>query len=296
MIQYSISLTELENRIEAHKPGWLVRSQGRTAALANVGHYDESSSIWSEIKEVYMVLQHSKCAYCERQLESAEFGRIEHDLEHFRPKSKAKPWKLSRKLQNAGVVLTMPVVGDEDPGYHLLAYHPFNYCAACKPCNSTLKSTYFPISSTRNSNGADPTLLQSEQPLLVYPIGDFDVDPSQVIKFHGLSPMAIGAGNIFHRGLTTIAFFKLDDQRRKYLFRQRAESIATLFSFLEHSTDQNKTQAERDIYLRLVYLWTQPQRAHTNCCRSFRDLYFNDYNGAKRVFEAATKYLDTISS
>ena len=39
-------------------------------------------SLWSETKQVYIELQHSKCAFCEKPLE----GRIEQDVEHFRPK------------------------------------------------------------------------------------------------------------------------------------------------------------------------------------------------------------------
>jgi hypothetical protein len=221
VIQYKISKGELEGLLEQEKPGWLARAKARTDNFEAIGHYNESASIWSEVKVVFMRLQHGKCAYCERQLESEEYGRVEHDLEHFRPKKKARPWKLTNALKQAGVVLSGPVSGNFDPGYHLLAYHPNNYCTSCKPCNSRLKSDYFPIEGTRSPGGNDPVQLSSEKPFLVNPVGDFDDDPASLISFHGLSPMASHNSNYQrHRGLVTISFFRLDDRRRKYLFRE----------------------------------------------------------------------------
>ena len=68
MIQYSISQDQLEALIEREKSGWLVRAGKRMEIFASLGFYEESSSIWSEVKIVYMRLQHGKCAYCKRQL------------------------------------------------------------------------------------------------------------------------------------------------------------------------------------------------------------------------------------
>ena len=49
--------------------------------LKKGGRYVESSHSWNRVKKVYMRLQHDKCAYCERQLASEDFGgAIEHDL------------------------------------------------------------------------------------------------------------------------------------------------------------------------------------------------------------------------
>jgi len=68
MIRYAVSKAELLQRIELEKPGWLARAQQRTNRFLQRGKYTERSSIWSEVKTVYMRLQHDKCAYCERQL------------------------------------------------------------------------------------------------------------------------------------------------------------------------------------------------------------------------------------
>jgi hypothetical protein len=296
MIQYAISRQKIEQLIEQEKPGWLARAKSRTDNFAALGQYKESSSIWSEVKVVYMRLQHGKCAYCERQLEAEKYGKGEHDLEHFRPKKKAKPWELTQALQQAGVALTAPISGNADPGYHLLPYHPANYCTSCRPCNSGLKRDYFPISGTRSPDGNDPVQLSSEQPLLVNPVGDFDDDPATLISFRGLSPMAAHtSGHKRHRGLVCIAFFRLDDRRRKYLFRERADVIVSLYSFLEQA-EQATTQAKRKVYERLVEVKTKASAPHTNCARCFRDLFQNDRNEADQIFLLADQYLQSISA
>ena len=91
MIRYAITLTDLEQRVDAKKATWRTRAAERTAEFVKQGKYEEDSGIWSEIKSVYMTLQHEKCAFCERQLESVEHGTIEQDVEHFRPKKKSFP-------------------------------------------------------------------------------------------------------------------------------------------------------------------------------------------------------------
>ena len=296
MIQYPISKDKLLELLEQEKPGWLDRAKERTDQFADLGHYEEASSIWSEVKVVFMRLQHGKCAYCERQLESEEFGSIEHDLEHFRPKKKARPWKLTKALKDAGVVLTKPIIGDADPGYHLLAYNPLNYCTSCKSCNSRLKSDYFPIAGVRSPGGNDPVVLQSEKPLLINPVGDFDDDPESLISFYGLSPMASGDTEYQKwRGLVTIAFFHLDDHRRKYLFRERANIIVSLFSFLDNA-DKADTPAKKAIFEKLIDVFTKPTASHTNCARSFLKIYQNNQDEANELFLLSAAYLDSIST
>ena len=296
MIQYSVSKQQIDDLIEQEKPGWLARAATRTAAFAAAGEYNESSGIWSEIKVVYMRLQHGKCAYCERQLESEAVGKIEHDLEHFRPKKKAKPWRVTNELTQAGVVLTPPSAGSADPGYHLLPYHPQNYCTSCKSCNSALKSDNFPIEGPRSSDGGDPVALASEMPYLVNPVGDFDDPPQTLIGFHGISPMVIGDTDFKQkRGLVSIKFFRLDDRRRKYLFRERATMVVSLYSFLSQLEQAAGTPQEAT-WQGLVDIWIAPSAPHTNCARSFRNLYTTDPLEAEEIFTLASDYLQSISS
>ncbi len=296
MIRYEISKQRLEELLEAEKPGWTAKARERTERFAELGYYKESSSIWSRVKIVFMRLQHAKCAYCERQLESEEYGRIEHDLEHFRPKKKVKPWKPTEALERAGVTLTEPVSGSFDPGYHLLAYNPLNYCTSCKSCNSSLKGNYFPIEGVRSPSGSNPVELASEKPLLVNPVGDFDDDPASLISFHGISPMASGSSAYKRRrGLVSIAFFRLDDRKRKYLFRERATIIVNLHSYLKNA-NQASSSEEKKIYMKLIELMTKPSAPHTNCAQGFYKLYNRDPEEAYELFLLALSYLESISA
>ena len=84
MIRYPITLTEIEQRVDAKAPNWRRCARWRTTRLFNKGKYEEKSSIWSEVKPVYMAFQHNKCIYCEQRLEGGPLGTIAHDLEHYR--------------------------------------------------------------------------------------------------------------------------------------------------------------------------------------------------------------------
>lgn len=177
MIRIPVTLAELADLITAESATWLERAAERTDEFAQAGAYNESSSIWSQVKGVYMTLQHSKCAYCERQLEDPEYGKIEHDIEHYRPKNPVKKWPTDKIAAERGIHYDFPV-GDAWPeGYFLLAYHVLNYVTACKVCNTPLKSNFFPIAGDRGPQSDDPLSLQAEQPYLLYPLGDIDANP-----------------------------------------------------------------------------------------------------------------------
>lgn len=291
MIQYRISKRDLEALIEKEAPGWLVRAAARTADFRAKGKYEEQGTIWGEVKPVYMKLQACKCVYCERKLEAVDYGKIEQDVEHFRPKGRVSRWKAPAALTKVGVKITD--VPSMDQGYHLLPYHPFNYAAACKPCNSILKNDYFPIAGRYDLDGDDPVRLADEIPLLIYPIGDFDTPPEQLICFHGVSPLAVTQeGDGRDRALVTIEFFKLDDMDgRKNLFRERACVIAALYYSLCQEADGKGDESSR----RVVSGFTSPQAPHTNCARSFQALVQKDRIQAKAVFEAAVVFIDSIS-
>ena len=85
MIRVFTTAAALLAAIEAHRPGWLARAEARTEILAAGGADPEFPSLWAEIKTVFIRLQHSKCVYCEKELEDQP---IEHDVEHYRPKGK----------------------------------------------------------------------------------------------------------------------------------------------------------------------------------------------------------------
>lgn len=294
MIGYRISQADLEKLIEAESPGWLQKAAQRTADFRQKGHYEEASSIWSDVKAVYMRLQGgSKCVYCERKLEDVAIGKVEQDVEHFRPKADVREWPLTASLKTQGVKTTP--VPNGDLGYYLLPYHPFNYSSACKPCNTVQKKNYFPIAAAYNLQGENSKSLLKEKPYLIYPVGDFDKSPEALIKFHGVSPQAVAAtGHDRARALVTIEFFKLDDEaKRKNLLRERAIVILALHPQLEKLADgpaAAKVQAKK-----LVDGFTAPNSAHTNCARSFKKLFQTNRAEAKAVFDLAVELITSIS-
>jgi|SRR5262245_654869 len=179
MIRYPITLAELAARVDSERPGWQGRARDRTDGFIAAGQYSESSGSWSEIKAVYMTLQHDKCLYCERKLASPPYGTIEHDLEHFRPKSRVRAWP----PESSPFTFTFRTGAASATGYFWLAYHLFNYGTACKACNSPLKSDYFPVPAGRGNVPADPAALTAaEAPFLIYPIGDMDEDPETLMS------------------------------------------------------------------------------------------------------------------
>jgi hypothetical protein len=294
MIRYLITKPKLEELITEENEDWLERASERTAIFRKQGFYEEKSSIWSQVKVVYMRLQGlGKCAYCEREMEPEQLGKVEQDVEHFRPKGNIKEWKAPKKLTDAGIVFTKtPAAGK---GYYLLPYHHFNYAAACKPCNSTLKKDYFPIKGDYNLDAEGAADLKGEQAYLIYPIGDVDDDPETLIEFHGPSPRPVAKkGFKRHRALVTIEFFNLDNpDERKNLYRDRALVIMALFPLLQ-KTKKGDVTAKASAK-ETVEGFLQPQLRQLNCARSFQRLFENDDAEAEAIFEAAVKYMTSIS-
>jgi hypothetical protein len=293
LIGYRVSQGKLRALIKAEKADWLDRAGKRTSAFREQGRYEEKRSIWSEVKTVYMRLQGDcKCAYCERKLESVDYGKGEQDVEHFRPKKRVKAWKVPKALSDQGISFSQ--VPDDDRGYFLLPYHIFNYCAACIPCNRALKRDYFPIAGDYTLEGESPQSLTKERPYLIYPIGDFDVDPEDLITFYGTSPRAVAAsGHRRSRALTTIEFFKLDDvNKRKNLIQDRAMVIVAMYPQLEKRGKAGEDSAKA---ARLVEGFTNPNSRHTNCARSFRRLFELDPVEAKSVYETAGRLIESAS-
>jgi hypothetical protein len=293
MIRYPISIADIEAKINARVPGWLQRAATRTARFRDVGRYDESSPIWSEIKPVFMEIQSNKCAYCERQLEGLDAGapesdsatgRIEHDVEHFRPKSAVKSWP--DPTHHAYADLSYPFsTGGSSPGYHLLAYALGNYAVTCKTCNSELKGTYFPVAGKRQPDTGDPKLLAKERPYLIYPLGTIDDDPQELIGFKGVLPIPMGSTHRRRRGQVTIALFQL--HARDGLRRERSEIIDHLFFVLLARDDFSKPQNYRDRAQESVEALTAPSARHSSCANSFVALWESNRVDAEQIGLAA---------
>ena len=292
MIRYPVTLDELRSLIEAEAPGWLDLSAKRTERIRRAGRYNEKSGIWSQVKAVYMRLQHFKCAYCERRLASEDFGgAIEHDLEHYRPKGPIPIWPSETIARERGISYRFATGRAFAEGYYLLAYHVFNYATACKKCNSPLKASFFPIAGARSSRD-DPALLRDEAPFLLYPLGDLDEDPEEVLTFDGINPVpCLRRGPRFRRVRVTIDFFELDE--REELWRGRAGVIVSLFIALEALRQGDVPLRERAA--KAVAVLLAPTGEHTNCARSFRALYDRDRARATEIAERVQAYLDSQS-
>lgn len=288
MIRYPISETELERRVDAAVPNWRKRAGDRTKKFVAAGRYDEKSGIWSEVKSVYMELQHHKCAYCERKLAAPDHGgSVEHDLEHFRPKSSVDVWPDGGRFK-------FPTGVARPAGYFWLAYHLLNYAVACKKCNTGLKSNFFPVSGPRGcASDAPADLTASEQPLLVYPLGDLDDDPAEVIAFDGykIEP-AKRSGPRRRRADVTIHFFRLNT--REELLRERAEVVVHLDHYLGTINSKHEAQPRKAEARNAVTRMLRPGSSHSACANAFAELYLRDTAQARALATAARTYLDSL--
>lgn len=293
MIRYLITLDELKDLIGKD---WLRKAKMRTTKFRNKGYFDEKSSIWSEIKPIYMKLQgESKCAFCERKLESVEYGKGEQDVEHFRPKKDVKPWKVPDEL--APLAIPFAAIADAGKGYHLLSYHPFNYSASCKPCNSVLKGNYFPIAGAYNLTSEDPVALLNEESYIIYPIGDFDDDPEDLIAFYGILPYSkVNNGFKHQKALVTINFFGLNDvNNRKNLFRERGSIILTLHPLLKTVNSNVQSVLDKTTAQELIDLAVSSKAPHSNCARSYVKLFNENPAVAEELFYKVKEFIISIS-
>ena len=282
MIRYPATLDSLRERIKDEVPGWLASARRKTGRFRKLKRYSEESPTWSEVKPVFMELQRAKCAYCERKLEEGDIGKIEWDVEHFRPKSAVTRWP----PRSQTVEFAFPLGPASQTGYYLLPYHPLNYLASCKVCNSPLKGDYFPIGARRRRlTGSDPRKLVTEQPYLIYPIGDFDDDPESLLSFQGFLCVPVAdRGERRRRALVTIAFFRLND--RDTLLKERAQLILGTWVMLQRREADPADNISRE-YIEAI---GTPGFRHANCARSFLRTYEQDRELARTFVERAREY------
>jgi hypothetical protein len=286
MIRHAVGAEPLPSRAGA---GWLKRAKARTTKFVKAGSYSEKSSIWSEVKPIFMRIQHNKCAFCERQLEGPEYGAIEHDLEHFRPKSSVELWPGANHARGLAYDFATGVAGG---GYYWLAYDLGNYAAACKTCNSPLKSNYFPVGGARGSYPADFAALAAEMPLLCLPIGEGDTNPEELVTFVATTAIPTAKeGFNRRRGQVIIDFFDLNG--REQLHRDRARMLLLLYYALEGVLTTKG--AEKAIEESIVKRVTSPDSPHTGCCRAFKRTWETDRDLGRRIGDACKSYVASIA-
>ncbi|WP_416057531.1 hypothetical protein [Stenotrophomonas maltophilia] len=274
MIQITSTQSSLYAAIKAKNGTWFDRAKKRTSHYRALRSYGGGSEFWGDIKEVYIDLQHEKCAYCEMKLAGKKLASKVHEVEHFRPKSRVSKWPV--KAAKGLVQFSPPCkVGNANAsGYYLLSYHPLNYLIACTRCNSTLKSDYFPIRGRRNVRGGDPTKLSTEDALLLYPLGTIDVDPSTLIRFDGvLAVPARKKGKNYERALVNIEFFKLNHED---LTTRRAQIVALLWDALRTIEVPSLPKDLRNAHQLRIDLATDSRSEFSACARDFVELYGRD--------------------
>ena len=290
MVRHKVTAQKLSALIAAVPPGtWQARAAKKLAAFKAAGRFvKDGDDIWGEVKAIYIRLQGSKCAYCEQPFEASEEGGINFHVEHFRPKGSVKAWPPARgRAAQRWKGITYPFAtgpASKGAGYYMLAYHPLNYAAVCGPCNSTLKSDYFPIAGARGQFHADdPATLAGELPLLLYPIGSVDPDdPEDLIGFNGLVPAPLpAAGAARDRARVTIDFFKLE---HRGLDRSRATQVAIVAAALDRR--DNGTAAEQAEAKEVLAATRQSWFPHANCVRCFVRLWHHNEPAAREIWRA----------
>jgi hypothetical protein len=299
VIRHAITEAALRAAIEREQPGWLDKAATRTARLVADGRYHEDTvegaprPSWSKIKGAYRTLQGDKCAYCEK-LVGADYASVEHDVEHYRPKRETTGWGPRSRPKRPALGVTSRK--GRAAGYFWLAYEPLNYCTSCKTCNSTLKSTRFPILGRAGAPSDTPAALQdSERPLLPYPLSDIDDDPEEIVRWSGLVARSTGDTETRRvRGKATIAFFALNGRRD--LQHGRALQLVAVWRKLEVAFDTSRPPAERTAAADYVDAYVaNDKQPHAACMRAFVRLARSDRGKAEALITAIDDFLVSIS-
>jgi hypothetical protein len=294
MIRHGIALNDLLGRIDALVPTWRTRAGTRTTAAIQAGRVGDTDGIWSEIKAIYMELQGFKCMYCEKPMpapspQGTAEGKVEYDVEHFRPKNRVTRWPTSEVKTKRRIDYDAQLQQGEAVGYVRLAFQPWNYGVSCKTCNSELKGDRFPILGAINAALTDRTALDAaELPCLVLPIGDGGVDPEAWLEWKGpvVSAKATLDAQTRLRARTLIDFFELDS--RSDLVLQRCHLIFMLAAKLEQAQQPAPAGPKaRDFIDRL----TDRTGAFAGCGRGFVALFNANPTEAKRWRDLAEEYI-----
>lgn len=276
-------------RIDASKletvinKSWIARAKVSTEFNRSKSKFVDKGPSWSDIKTQYIDLQGSKCAYCEKPLVEEDLGAI--DMEHYRPKSSVRAWPTRKIRKKQDIQYSIPKYSSKKKGYYLLTHNLWNYVASCKKCNS-LKSDFFPTMGRLDLKNDNPLQKNSEEPFLLFPLGDHDLDPEDLFRFDGVLPVLVCSDKHEKmRARVTIDFFNLAN--RNSLIEQRAGVIDHLWTALFVAQAQEASQSERAMAYESVCKAVHYSAPHSSCARSFRELYLANRDRAKQIYERA---------
>jgi len=297
MIHIAISEDALLEAIRKKSPKWLAKALEVSRKARKVGKLGDQEGIWSEIKEVYILLQEFKCIYCEFPLpkiesNSARGVAVDYDVEHYRPKNRVTAWPTPEVLARRPSIreYVASVVPGAPNGYLRLAFDPLNYVVSCKVCNTYYKADRFPIAGKPDSRSVKRASLDArEKPLLLLPFGENGDDPGLYLVFEG--PVIQTLSTVGHDGLrarAVVDFFELDT--REDLLEGRCALIERLWLKLEERASgsaEDRVKAEE--YLEV--LETRNGFPHSACGRAYVALYERDREQARRWYKAASEYV-----
>ena len=182
------------------------------------------SSIYKGQKHVYIDPDgpfHGKCAYCESEIYSNQFG----DIEHFRPKAGLKDYPTGQSVK-----IEINGISQDHPGYYWLAYDWKNLLLSCVLCNRLSsghsshqigKGNYFPVNGSHAINPGDEV---NEDPLLIHPVFE---NPEDHLKVDESGIFYSKNGSL--RGETCIRIFGLNDRglpnERKATYKKVSDRI-----------------------------------------------------------------------
>ncbi len=248
-------------------------------------HTDPTTRHWPKVKDIFLDIQHHKCCYCETDIggrvdkRTNERCRSVQDVEHFRPKSEVVSWNFPSNYPDPPTLGVGP-----EKGYPWLTHNEFNFAASCKTCNIDKKKCYFPILKGHPDYTTSPTLeeLKSEEPLLVFPLGDSDKDPEKLVTFMGWDAVPHWEANSteYWRAVATI---ELLDLNRVDLLHQRRQMIASLARSWAGIREASQGYAE-------------PKAEFSSCAKAFLTLCANQPNVALELAKQAHAPLDKTPS
>ncbi len=133
-----------------------------------------------------------------------------------------------------------------------------------------------------------------ERPLLIYPIGELDDDPEELIAFDGVLAVPRhpdGVGN--RRARVTIDFFDLN--RRPELIKDRFRAIRATFQALRLIETDPDPDVVDDAKATLIGL-ASDAAPQASCVRSYINTVRDDPSKAWKIYKAAQAYFDGSAS
>lgn len=225
---------------------------------------DDFKNRWRDFRQVFVLAQFGKCAYCERDVTPTSWG----DVEHVRPKAGIQ--ELTEDRSRWGEETEDGRVEGRTPrevspwGYHWLAYEWTNYVLACDKCNRTWKKNLFPLAE--GPRLLPPAAARKETPLLLNPFEG--PDPVKHLAFDERGQISARDGS--RQGNATIRTCGLHRERLRY----RREEVAKRLLRILRRLEQAASDEETDELLNEIEHLGSPEREHAGMVRSMFEVFF----------------------